>query len=402
MLLPILTRRLTPADYGIVSMFQIMVSVIYPFIGMNLEGAIGRKFFDRDGSDFSSYIGTCFILVMCSVVIITILILLFLKSLNDITLIPGNWILFTIVMAICQFITAVIFINFQIHVLPLKYGILQIAQTITNLFLSILFVLELKKTWDGRIEAQLITAIVFALISIIILISTKQINFKIKKKYILHALNFGVPLIPHALGGMLFIAIDRFFLTRYAGLDQTGNYTVAYQLGSIINITTFSFNNAFSPWLFENLNKNDFGIKKKIVKFTYVYFILLIIGAVLLILIFPFIISIFVGVSFTSITSYSTFIIFGFVFQGMYFMVTNYISYAQKTFIQALVTISIGLLKIPIAYFSITFLGSQGASFSFFLTFLIFFIATWILSSKVYPMPWTLERLNSIRIVDEN
>jgi len=60
-LLPILTRKLTPDEYGIVAMFQLTVSVIYPFIGLNLEGSIARKYYDQDETDFPSYIGTCFV-----------------------------------------------------------------------------------------------------------------------------------------------------------------------------------------------------------------------------------------------------------------------------------------------------------------------------------------------------
>jgi O-antigen/teichoic acid export membrane protein len=117
--------------------------------------------------------------------------------------------------------------------------------------------------------------------------------------------------------------------------------------------------------------------------------LLLTVGAIILLVGFPYIVSIFIGSSFGSINVYSTFIVFGFVFQGMYYMVTNYITYAQKTYIQASVTISVGLLKLPIAYFAIVLLGPVGAAVSYCLTFFVFFLATWILSAKVYSMPWT-------------
>lgn len=396
-LLPILTRKLTPTDYGIVAMFQIAVSVVYPFIGMNLEGSIARKYFDKDDTDFPSYIGSCFVLVALSFIFITGLFWVNFDYIQKITQIPEFWLKYILIVAVCQFFTTVILATFQIKVQPIKYGILKILQSILNVGLTILFVVVLNKTWDGRLEAQIITTVVFAIVSGIILLHTKQIRLNIKKKDIKHALRFGIPLIPHALGGMLFTAIDRFFLTSLVGLEQTGNYTVAYQIGAIIGIITFAFNNAYYPWLFENLNKNDIVIKRKIVKFTYFYFAFLIIIAILLLILFPLIVSIFVGSTFKSIDTYSTFLVFGFVFQGMYFMVTNYIIYAQKTHIQALVTISIGLIKLPITYFAIVWIGAAGASISFCITFLIFFLATWVVSTKIYPMPWLmLPALNTI------
>jgi O-antigen/teichoic acid export membrane protein len=387
-LLPVLTRRLTPSDYGIVAMFQIAVSVIYPFIGMNLEGSIGRKYYDKDDTNFPSYIGSCFVLVACSFIIITGLFWANIDFVQEKTQIPELWLKYILIVAACQFITAVILVTFQVRVQPIKYGIIQILQSVLNVGLTVFLVVFLNKTWNGRLEAQIIAGIVFAIVSIIILLRKKQIRLNIKKKHIQHALKFGVPLIPHAIGGILFTAIDRFFLTNLVGLEQTGNYTVAYQIGAVVNLITASFNNAYVPWLFENLNKNSIIIKRKIVKFTYLYFVLLIAGAVFLLFLFPSIVSIFVSSKYTSINTYSAFIVFGFVFQGMYFMVTNYITYAEKTYILAAITISVGLLKIPITYFAIISFGAVGASISYFITFFIFFASTWILSARVYKMPW--------------
>lgn len=387
-LLPVLTRRLTPADYGIVAMFQLVVSVIYPFIGMNLEGAIARRYYDKDNSDFSSYIGTCLIIFILAFFIISILLYGFVDNISHATQIPEFWLKLVTIVAACQFLTTLLLVIFQIRVKPLKYGILQIFQTILNIGLTLYFIIILNKTWEGRLEAQLITGIVFAMISIIILFKNSFISFRIVKVDIIHALKFGVPLIPHVLGAMLFTAIDRFFLTSLIGLEETGNYSVAYQLGAVIGLLTISVNNAFVPWLFENLNKNSQLIKNNIVKLTYLYFIALIIIAVLLLMLLPFIIDVFVGKSFTNLNTYTSFIVFGFVFQGMYYMVTNYITYANKTYLLAIITISIGLIKIPITYFSIVWFGAFGASLSYCITFLLFFLSTWILSSRVYKMPW--------------
>jgi O-antigen/teichoic acid export membrane protein len=390
LLLPILTRELSPSDYGIVAMFQLCVSIVYPLIGMNLDGAIGRKYYEKDNSDFSAFIGTCIILFFSGFIVLSLLFWLNIDFIQNITQIPETWLKFVIIVAFCQFITSVLLTIYQVKVEPIKYGLIRISQSFINIGLTILFVIFLNKTWDGRIEAQIIAGLVTALLSYIILYKKGLIKFKINRKDIVYALTFGIPLIPHALGGFIFTSIDRFFLLNLIGLEETGNYTVAYQLGSVVGLITMSVNNAFVPWLFENLKKESLLIKKKIVKWTYIYFIILLIGAGLLLLILPFIINILVGKSFSSTNTYTSFIVFGFVFQGMYYMVTNYIQYAKKTYIQALVTASVALLKLPITYFSIIWFGSIGASISYCITFFLFFLLTWKLSARVYNMPWKL------------
>ena len=388
LLLPILTRKLSPSDYGIIAMFQLALSFVYPFVGLNLDGAIERTYYDDQKKAFPSYIGACFFLALCSFFTIYFFFYVDQNYLETVFQIPKPWLKYIVIVSLCQFCTAVVLVLFQVSVAPYKYGILQIGQSILNVGLTLYFVLLIGKTWQGRLEAQIITAIIFSIISIGLLSKKRQISFRFKTNDLKSAFRFGVPLIPHAIGGIIFIGIDRFFLTRMVGLEQTGNYTVAYQLGACINLVTFAFNNAYVPWLFANLSKKDNQIKHKIVKFTYYYFGVLLIGAALLLLVFPVFVKIFVGHNFKNIDTYSTFIVFGFVFQGMYYMVINYITYVKKTYLQALLTISVAFIKIPITYFAITWLGAIGASVSYCLTFFIFFISTWILSAHVYKMPW--------------
>lgn len=390
LLLPILTQKLTPADYGIVAMFQLAVNAINPFVSMNLDGAICRKYYDSEQGSFPSYIGTCFFLFLISLIIVTLIGWCSRGYIHDATQIPIPWLRYIFVVAGCQFTTSVILVIYQVKVQPIKYGILQVSQTILNVGLTVFLIIWMNKKWEGRLEAQIITCVFISIVSIILLLKTKHIKFAIKMEDIKNALHFGIPLIPHTVGGVLFSGIDRFFLTKLVGLEQTGNYTVAYQIGTIIFLITLAFNNAFVPWLFENLNKKNTEINKKIVKFTYLYFIAIIFGAIILLILFPILVSIFIRGAFHTINIYSVSIVFGFAFQGMYFMVTNYISYANKTHIQAFLTIIIGLLKLPITYFAIIWFGAVGASISYCITFFLFFVITWIYSNKVYSMPWNI------------
>jgi len=108
----------------------------------------------------------------------------------------------------------------------------------------------------------------------------------------------------------------------------------------------------------------------------------------------PIIFKYFVGAHFAPALQYCFWITLGFVFQGMYFMVTNYINFAEKTHLQALVTICVGIFNIPLNYFCIRYFGAMGAAISFAAIFFMFFVFTWLLSAKVYHMPW----LKMIRI----
>src|SRR5690554_5589444 len=45
LLLPILTKYLTPEEYGILAIYQVMMSFAMPLVGMNMQNNITRNFF---------------------------------------------------------------------------------------------------------------------------------------------------------------------------------------------------------------------------------------------------------------------------------------------------------------------------------------------------------------------
>ena len=71
-------------------------------------------------------------------------------------------------------------------------------------------------------------------------------------------------------------------------------------------------------------------------------------------------------------------------------MVVNYIFYVKKTYILAWVTFFSAGINIVLNYFFIKANGAIGASQATTITFFVQFVMVWILSSKVYKMPWKL------------
>jgi Na+-driven multidrug efflux pump len=72
----------------------------------------------------------------------------------------------------------------------------------------------------------------------------------------------------------------------------------------------------------------------------------------------------------------------------MYYMVANYIFFAERTGLLALVTISTALINIPLTYVLIRLNGGIGAVQGTALALLLSFLLTWVVSARVYPMPW--------------
>jgi O-antigen/teichoic acid export membrane protein len=394
LMLPILTRHLTPEDYGIVSMFTLLVTFLVPFIGLNLNGAIARQYYDREKINIGEYAGNCIFILLINSIFVGAMFYFFSPFIARIVSFPSRLLWSVLIFAVSQFICSILLSLLQVKKKALLYGIFNIIQTSLNLGISIFLVVYLGLAYTGRIYGMVFTLALFALISLFILIKKKWVKFVIKKEYIKHALMFGIPLIPHVLSGTIISMTDRFFITSMVGLAATGVYTVGYQVGTIINLLSTSFNNAYVPWLYEKLKKNQYATKVKIVKFTYVYFVGILLLALGLGISAPIFLNVFLGKAFNESSVYVIWIALGYAFNGMYLMVVNYIFYEQKNSILALVTFATALLNIVLNYFFIRKFGAIGAAQATTIIFAIKFIVVWVLSANVHDMPWKKVLLN--------
>lgn len=390
LLMPVLTRHLSPEEFGTATMFTVLSGIALPFIGLSLHGAISVKYFDSKETNLPQYIGNCFILLATSTSIMMLIVALLSDYISKLTSFPSKWLYLVILFSAAQFICLVVMTLWQVEDRPIKYGVFQNSQTALNFILSLLFVIVLGMSWQGRVEAQVFSMCLFAMIAFYILLHSKKIQFKFDKPSIDHALKFGLPLIPHAIGGMLIVQTDRLFLSNMEGLSVVGIYTIGYQFGFIIDLVASSFNQAFSPWLYSKLSNNDLSTKKQIVKLTYLYFVLILLLAILLSAVAPWFLTYFVGSRFVAAGQFIFWIALGYAFNGMYYMVTNYIFYAGKTSVLAWVTFSTALLNIIFNYIFIKLNGPIGSAQATALAFLTSFVFTWLLSAKVYSMPWNV------------
>jgi O-antigen/teichoic acid export membrane protein len=395
LLLPILTRYLSPAEYGQIAMFQTLLTGIGTFIGLNAIGAANRKFYDGDIDEtvLRQFNGSCVHILIVSSFIAFIGIFIFKNQLSEFLAIPTSWVLATVIISFFGFITTMRLGQWQIRSQAKWFGVLQVSSSLVNMLLSLLFVIILTQGAQGRIDAQVITGILAAIIALIWLYKDKLLQIKVwKPQYIKEALLFGVPLIPHHVGFFLISAVDRFVINQKLGLTDAGIYMVAVQLSSAMAIIFDAINKAYVPWLFERLKRDNYEEKKQIVKYTYVYFILALLVAGIAFLIGPFFITLIAGDKYSEAGKVIGLLCLGQAFGGMYLMVTNYIFFAKKTGRLAVVTISTGIINVILLFVLVSHLGLIGAAMAFAISKLIQFIMTWFLVSKIIYIPWLKAR----------
>lgn len=391
LLLPILTRVLSPTEYGQLAMFQTLVAGLAAFVGLNSVGAANRKYYDDDNNlcEVSQYNGTCLHILLGSTVVLLGIVTVFSTQLSKFLSISVNWIYSAVFFSALTFVINLRLGQWQVRGVALKFGALQISNSLFNMGLSLLLVIGMHFGAQGRIDAQLMAAILSALAAFYMLIKDNLVKFFCwRPDYLKQASEFGVPLVPHVFGIFLLSAVDRLVINQELGLEQAGIYMVAVQLSMALNIVFDAINKAYVPWLFGILKRDISTEKRKVVKYTYFYFLLLLMIAPLPFIIGPWALVFIAGEEYSQAGEVIGWLCLGQIFGGMYLMVTNYVFFTKKTSRLSLVTIFSGFVHVILLYFLIENFGLIGAAYSFCISMFIRFLSTWCLAKLSVLMPW--------------
>lgn len=395
-LLPILTRYLSPSDYGQITVFTTIISFFNVIIGLNVNVATFNYYFfkkDDPNFNFSSYISNAILILIFSSFITILLVLALQGVLTELTQIPLTWILIAASTPLFQFIIFIQLAIFQAGHKPFHFATLMLLQSASNILFSLLLVAGLHLNWTGRALGISFSLYLCGLISYVVLKKKYQLSlstFKPNKQQITGLLKFGLPLVPHTLGAVLISLADRLIISKVINLSEAGLYQAGLQISMVLLFFTEAFNKAYSPWLYSSLKADTPGMKVKIVKFTYSYFVFILCMALLIAATPQSLISSVLGETYKDAKQFMFWSSLAFAFNGMYLMVCNYIFYAERTKYLAYITLPSGILNITLSYYLVHKLGAVGACISMCIAYLLMFLFTWYRSAQLVKMPWNL------------
>lgn len=389
-LLPILTRYLSKDEYGEVSMYYTLVSFLAAFIGVNAHSFSSRKYFEEENEENLSIWNTSsMVMLVLSSLVVLIVLFLFEKQVSDIFGLKPRYVYMAFISSFFLFITNFKLVQWQVRKKSYKYGVFQISQAFFNFLITIILIILLQMKEEGRIYAYFFTSVLFGSLSFYLMYKDGFFVLKLPKFIQLKEIwMFGGPLIFHVGGTFFLAAADRVIIKTTMSLSDVGLYMVAVQFSLVLSVIFSALNKAYVPWLFESLSKESEALKIKLVKFTYMHFVILMLIIIIGIIVGPILIKLIVGVEFLKSAEIIGYLIFGQCFVGAYLMVTNYLFFAKKTGVLAIITIGTGLLNLVLVYILTLEYGLKGAAISFAISMFIRYIITFIAANKFYPMPW--------------
>ena len=389
LLMPVLTRVLSPADYGTIAMFAIVLSVFGAFTGLSVHGAVSVRYFQLDRRELAEYVGTCVGILLASTAIVFLAVLVLGDLLVDATGVPVDWLLVAVVLSGFQFLGNVRLALWQASGEALRYGRFQIGQSLVNAVLSLLLILLVGMAWQGRLIGQGVAVTTFGLLAIYQLQRDELLKPPSDwKSTAIDALGFGLPLIPHVLGGLALAVSGQVVTNAFFGAAEAGYYAVAMQLGAVVGLLADAFVKVYGPWLYGELKKDDRENKSFIVGVTYIVFVFFTLASVSisfgLVLIIPY----FLGLQFSQTKVLVPVVVIGYGLTGMYYAIAGFFFFTSNTKFISVVTLVSGCVMVAIMLVLAKYFGTYGVALGFVAGQLVMLSLAVFVSNRIYPMPW--------------
>jgi O-antigen/teichoic acid export membrane protein len=367
LMIPIYTSKLSPQEYGIYGFAIVLISVIGMLINGNLFILIQKDYYDEkiNKKQYEFNVILYFLIVYTGIMIL----LFFFKNMLAYFFklqILKNWIYIIVTIAFFQTLTQFFLLLLRLDNLALKYFFINVIVSLLNAITGYVFLFFFNLGWKGLIIGNLL---VYNIISAYFLIKHNDIfKFNFSKIFFKKYFSFVKSYFLTTINWRIISYSDRFFIAAMSTFSNLGLYTLGAQLSNILNIIVNGFNNAWSPYFMENMNKNNFRLIKKKLQ---LYIAGLIILFLLIYFISPFIIRVFFNEKYYNALIYFKYFIFIVLFHSFHAIISNFlVFFNQASKISVATTIGM-LLNLILNYFLIKKNGAIGVAQATLISYVI-------------------------------
>lgn len=271
--IPVFTRLLGAENFGIVSVYIAWVQIITVIIGLQTTGTISIAKVHLPAEEQRKYRSSILSLSFCSMIIVTLLILIFSGPFSAFLDLEKSIILIMVLQSFGTFIIMFASSSYTYDKEAYKTFLLSITAALATIGLSLVLMLK-SDSFDGRAEARILGMAIpniligFTLFAVIMFRGKKTYS----KKYWKFCLPLSMPLIFHGLSQIILSQADKIMLQKFTTGEIVGIYSFVVTFTHLINVIWLAFNNTWVPFYFDDMkNRNVENIKKKTKNYVFLF-----------------------------------------------------------------------------------------------------------------------------------
>lgn len=399
-MLPVYTRYLTPADYGVLELLVLTSEIISMILGAGISHAIFRFYHQyEDQKDRIEVVSTALLSTLLLYSIFFIPLFFYSSFFSNLIFYSKDYTFYFKLSFFNLLLSAGYEIPMgfiQARQKSTQYIVINLSKLILQLSLNIYFVINLGKGVEGILYSAMISSI--ATSSYLTIITFKNVHFNFSMQKARELLYYGIPLIFSDIGAFLLTFSDRFFLKYYANLSDVGIYSLGYKIGMLIPILVIApFNQVWSVQMFKIAQKENSG---EIFRKVFTYFSMLVITVGLAIsLLSKDTIKIISNAGYWDAYKIVPIVVLAYIIYGFYIQSLVGILVEKKTVYLALMTVAAAISNILFNFLLIPSYTTTGAAWATVLSFLIRFLGIYFISKRLVSISYEWAKVTKLLIL---
>lgn len=389
LLLPILTRYLTPADYGTLSVFLAIGGFLAVFVGLGSQEMVRVNYFKLEKDALSQYIGNVFLLTVASSLFFIICFYLIKDFLAAKYGLQFVWLVIAVILTFGNFLGKILSIIWISEGSSLAFAKFQNSNSVIVVLTTVLFVVAFKLGWQGRVYSLLFTSIIFSAISYYLIQKKNYINIKFNWSLLKECLGESMGVLPYSFSFWAKNSALILLMATYIGKAETGIYATAFGIAVIADFAAKSINKVWQPIFFALLSKEELN-EKKIVQTFYSYLALLFLAGLVIYFMAEIIVNIALAPEFKKAAVYVKLLVIVVTLQNIYVGFSEILIFFKKGKILTFISITSIIIQYVLIFILFKF---YHPSIDYIILGLIFsglygLVLSWWLVNKVKKLPW--------------
>jgi O-antigen/teichoic acid export membrane protein len=314
-LLPIYSKYLSPAEFGIISSMQAIQVMLSIGFSLTLERAIIRLYWDyKSDEEKEVFLGTIAISIFTISLVVLSLTFIFRQYIQlifqDIDYYP--YYIYAILSAFLLTFGHIPKYYYRLKNEAGKYLAISLSQLLLNTALIIWFIVFMDEDASGVLKGRMLGAL--TLVPIYLFITSRKVRFVFNFAMLKESLRYCLPMVPTLIAAWLISQVDIVFIAKYLSLSEVGIFSLSKRIASLLAVFSSAFMLAYHPLYFEIANTTSAeNAKKKLFKYNNTFIIFLILFWFFLIFFSKEIIQIFLNEKYYDTYLYIPFIAFAFL-----------------------------------------------------------------------------------------
>jgi len=252
---PIFTRLLAPEDYGYAALYMSWLSIFTLVVGLQTSGSVANARIKYGECVMDGYNSSVMTISVIAFFAIFIPIVALRDSLSKIFGLRHDLLVLAVVQGFFAYVVSFYTAKLDQFKQVEKSTLLSVAQSVFTIVISLFAVLNVRSDKAiAKIYAQAVPSFLFGFFLLfLIYIKGKKIWDSDYNKF---CVSLTLPLLVHALGGLIFCQSDRIMIAKMQTQEMLGFYSVSYALCCVLITISGALNVAWVPFYFDFKKQN--------------------------------------------------------------------------------------------------------------------------------------------------